>query len=78
MPTTPDPPDESEPRQNSTRLNRDERIQVLTLRDAGFTYQQITAVRDWDKISSRSPLLSLFRNSYFGGYMTREEYLEAR
>ena len=46
MATTPDPPDESEPRQNSIRLNRDERIQVLTLRDAGFTYQQITAVRD--------------------------------
>ena len=43
MPTTPDPPDEPESRQNSTRLNRDERIRVLTLRDAGFTYQQITA-----------------------------------
>ena len=43
MPTTPDPPDEPEPRQNSTRLNCDERIRILTLRDAGFTYQQITA-----------------------------------
>ena len=37
MPTTPDPPEEPEPRQNSTRLNRDDRIQVLALRDAGFT-----------------------------------------
>ena len=43
MPTTPDPPAEPESRQNSTRLNHDEWIQVLTLRDAGFTYQQITA-----------------------------------
>ena len=37
MPTTSDPPDEPEPRQNSARLNRDARIRVLTLRDAGFT-----------------------------------------
>ena len=43
MPTTPDPPNEPEPRQNSTRLNRDDRIRVLTLRDAGLTYQQITS-----------------------------------
>ena len=41
MPTTPDPPNEPEPRQNSTRLNRDDRIRVLTLQDAGLTYQQI-------------------------------------
>ena len=33
-PTTPDRP-------NSTRLDRDNRIRILTLRDAGFTYQQI-------------------------------------
>ncbi|EED11731.1 conserved hypothetical protein [Talaromyces stipitatus ATCC 10500] len=32
----------SDPRQNSARLNRDERIRVLTLRDAGFTYLQIS------------------------------------
>ena len=43
MPTTPDLIDEPESRQNSTRLNRDDRIRVLALRDAGFTYQQITS-----------------------------------
>ncbi|EED12610.1 transposable element tc3 transposase, putative [Talaromyces stipitatus ATCC 10500] len=32
----------SDSRQNSARLNRDERIRVLTLRDAGFTYLQIS------------------------------------
>jgi hypothetical protein len=26
---------------NSLRISRDDRIRVLTLRDAGFTYQQI-------------------------------------
>ena len=43
MPTTPDPSEEPEPRQNSTRLNHDDQIQVLALQDAGFTYQQITS-----------------------------------
>ena len=33
-PSTPDRP-------NSTCLDRDDRIRILTLRDAGFTYQQI-------------------------------------
>lgn len=33
-PATPD-------RQNSARLDRDNRIRILTLRDAGFTYQKI-------------------------------------
>jgi ketohexokinase/beta-glucosidase len=34
------PPEASK---NSARLTRDDRLQVLTLRDAGFTYQQISA-----------------------------------
>lgn len=43
MPTTPEPSEVPESRQNSTRLNRDDRIRVLALRDAGLTYQQIAS-----------------------------------
>lgn len=43
MPTPPEPSEEPEPRQNSKRLNRDNRIRVLALRDAGLTYQQIAS-----------------------------------
>lgn len=43
MPTTPEPFEEPESRQNSIRLNRDNRIRVLALRDAGLTYQQIAS-----------------------------------
>lgn len=39
MPSTPEPT--SPKSTNSKRLDRDDRIRVLTLRDAGFTYQQI-------------------------------------
>ncbi|KAF4200233.1 hypothetical protein CNMCM8927_003680 [Aspergillus lentulus] len=39
-PSTP-PQQAAEQRGNSIRLSRDDRIRVLTLRDAGFTYQQI-------------------------------------
>ncbi|EHA26857.1 hypothetical protein ASPNIDRAFT_35715 [Aspergillus niger ATCC 1015] len=39
MPSTPEPA--SPQSTNSKRLDRDDRIRVLTLRDAGFTYQQI-------------------------------------
>lgn len=44
---TPPPPatpleDTSAPRTNSARLNRDDRIRVLTLRDTGHTYKQIS------------------------------------
>lgn len=42
MSTTPET-DVPEPRWKSTRLNRDDRIRVLTLRDAGFSYTQITS-----------------------------------
>ncbi|KAL4780626.1 hypothetical protein BJX76DRAFT_350823 [Aspergillus varians] len=42
MPTTPEPPT-SIPKSNSVRLTRDNRIRVLALRDAGFTYQQIAS-----------------------------------
>lgn len=49
MATTPEPPDPQEPpnppgesKEYSLRLNRDDRIRVLALRDAGFTYMQIS------------------------------------
>lgn len=42
MSATPEPAESPEPRQNSTRLSRDDRIRVLVLRDAGHTYEQIT------------------------------------
>lgn len=41
---TPEPPDPLQPlqpKQHSLRLDRDDRIRVLALRDAGFTYIQI-------------------------------------
>lgn len=41
MATTPEPSDPSEPPEKSAQLSRDERLRVLTLRDAGFTYNQI-------------------------------------
>jgi transposase len=43
MPTTPEPSEAPEPKQISARLNRDDRIRILALRDAGFTYQQIAS-----------------------------------
>ena len=42
MPSTPEPP-EALSTPYSTRLNRDDRIRVLALRDAGFTYMQIAS-----------------------------------
>jgi transposase len=41
-PEAPEPPEPPRPKQNSVRLDRDDRIRVLTLRDAGFTYLQIS------------------------------------
>jgi ketohexokinase/beta-glucosidase len=38
---TPEPSTPPQQRGNSTRLSRDDRIRILALRDAGFTYQQI-------------------------------------
>lgn len=38
----PAPPEPSQPKQYSLRLDRDDRIRVLVLRDAGFTYAQIS------------------------------------
>ena len=38
---TPEPPDPPQSKQYSLRLDRDDRIRVLALRDAGFTYIQI-------------------------------------
>jgi transposase len=38
----PDPPEPPQPKQYSLRLDRDDRIRVLALRDAGFTYLQIS------------------------------------
>jgi hypothetical protein len=38
LPRTSTPPQQ---RGNSTRLSRDDRIRILALQDAGFTYQQI-------------------------------------
>lgn len=43
MSTAPEPSGVPESRQNSTRLQRDDRIRVLALRDAGLTYQQIAS-----------------------------------
>ena len=37
---TPEPPESPQPKQNSVRLDRDDRIRVLALRDAGHTYMQ--------------------------------------
>ena len=42
MPTTPEPP-EAASEAYSTRLNRDDRIRILALREAGFTYMQIAS-----------------------------------
>ena len=50
MPTTPEPPTApeadsgAESKPYSTRLNRDDRIRILTLRDAGFTYLEIATM----------------------------------
>lgn len=43
MPTTPEPPEPPEASLTaySSRLDRDNRIRILTLRQAGFTYMQI-------------------------------------
>lgn len=41
-PTTAPTSTEDSSRTPSARLNRDDRLRVLTLRDAGFTYQQIS------------------------------------
>lgn len=38
---TPERSDLPEPRKRSSRLTRDDRLRILTLRDAGFTYEQI-------------------------------------
>ncbi|KAL1956033.1 hypothetical protein VTO42DRAFT_7848 [Malbranchea cinnamomea] len=44
MPTPePNTPPQQAAEQNTIRLSRDDRIRVLTLRDAGFTYQQIAS-----------------------------------
>ena len=37
-----EPPESSQPRENSVRLDRDNRIRILALRDAGCTYLQIS------------------------------------
>ena len=42
MPTTPEPP-EAASEAYSERLNRDDRIRILALREAGFTYMQIAS-----------------------------------
>ena len=42
MPTTPEPP-EAASEAYSTRLNKDDRIRILALREAGFTYMQIAS-----------------------------------
>lgn len=39
---TPEPPTTPQSKQYSLRLDRDDRIRVLALRDAGFTYAQIS------------------------------------